>query len=383
MTMGSALLAALTLALMTQRGHAQAQLEPAPLGADEESVEARQDAAEERAEARQDRAEDRRDALEENLDERQDAAEDFAEDRRESREQRMENRRELREESGERGVRQGRIEGRAQDRGEPGYFEGADEQPMGAAQRDQGRRGRQMGRDRDQMGRDRDQMGRDRDQANRDMRSDRQGRNLDAQFLSDLHRSSRFEVELAQMVLDRTDSDQVRQFARTMVEDHNRAIDRVERFIEDHDVNVNLPRQLSEWQEAKLDHLSGLDPDTLGRKYIFHQVAAHHAEILEHEFIASETSNQELRRLACNMISTLQTHLRRADRLASNFVDESVLRTAGLGGIYGTPVSRDFSDEARFSDSVSGPFYSDSVISSGLPIESLESTADGGYVIRR
>jgi putative membrane protein len=370
-------MAALTLALMTQRGHAQAQQEPAPLGADEESVEARQDAAEERAEARQDLAEDRRDAFEENLDERQDAAEDFAEDRRESREQRMENRRELREESGElRSGRQGRIEGRAQDRGEPGYFEGSDEQPMGAAQRDQGRRGRQMGRDRDQMGRDRDQ-------ANRGMRSDRQRMNLDAQFLSDLHRSSRFEVELAQMVLDRTDSDQVRQFARTMVEDHNRAIDRVERFIEDHDVNVNLPRQLSEWQEAKLDHLSGLDPDTLGRKYIFHQVAAHHAEILEHEFIASETNNQELRRLACNMISTLQTHLRRADRLASNFVDESVLRTAGLGGIYGTPVSRDFSDEARFSDSVSGPFYSDSVISSGLPIESLESTAEGGYVIRR
>lgn len=109
----------------------------------------------------------------------------------------------------------------------------------------------------------------------------------------------------------------VRQFARMLIEEHTRANEELRRLAQSK--NIQVPQQMDEWQQAKLQHLSRLPAEDLARKFVFDQVGLHHVDILEHRYISTNAQDQDVKQLASRMLPDLQKHLQHSVRLAQQF----------------------------------------------------------------
>ncbi len=164
-----------------------------------------------------------------------------------------------------------------------------------------------------------------------------QGRETaDQMFLKDAYQSNLFEIQLSKHVAANVDRPQIKEFAQKMVDDHTRANEKIEQAAQSK--GVQLDKQLKQWQQAKLDEVKKLDSQTLGRKYMFHQVGNHQACLLENHYQAKHAQDQAVKSLASNMIPTLEQHAGQARQIAGTL--------AGVE-LTGTPISRERSEKSH------------------------------------
>ncbi len=128
--------------------------------------------------------------------------------------------------------------------------------------------------------------------------------------------ASKAEIDLSRVVLDRSQNEQVRQFAQKMIKDHEDAAKQLESLAARE--NIKLPSTLPRNSKAALDTLRHKSGPALDRAYAQQMVRDHEKAVALFQNAAKQPGlNQDLRDFAQNMLPTLQGHLQHAQELAA------------------------------------------------------------------
>ncbi|HEY2584685.1 MAG TPA: DUF4142 domain-containing protein [Tepidisphaeraceae bacterium] len=168
-----------------------------------------------------------------------------------------------------------------------------------------------------------DQQGR---QAAAEIRGERdQNMTPDQHFIKEAAADNQFEIQLGQFVEQKAQNQQVKQLAQEMVQDHQQAQQQLEQVAKQ--MNMQVPTELEQWQQAKLQHMQRHQGEMMERAFTFDEVGAHHTDILKYQYEAEHAQNEQLKQYAQQTIPTLEKHMRLAEQAAEQWVPQA--RTAG------------------------------------------------------
>jgi len=140
------------------------------------------------------------------------------------------------------------------------------------------------------------------------------------------------EVKLGKLAKDKASHDDVKKFAERMVEDHQKANDRLKDVdIVPQDVFASAAQPKPEHQEVH-DRLSKLSGDEFDREYMQHMVKDHEKAVKLFSKQADETSDRELSQFARRTLPTLENHLEEAKRIHKGLRETGTRGTTGTTG---------------------------------------------------
>jgi putative membrane protein len=87
--------------------------------------------------------------------------------------------------------------------------------------------------------------------------------------------SDMFEIQSSQIALEKAQSDEVKEFAEQMIEDHTAASQKLKAAVEESGDGYTIPDDLSGEHEQQLEALEGASGEDFDAAYIEAQVAAH------------------------------------------------------------------------------------------------------------
>lgn len=150
-------------------------------------------------------------------------------------------------------------------------------------------------------------------------------RNPDQMFVREAAADNQFEIQLGQMVQQQAQNDQVKQLAQQLVQDHQQSQQQLQQLAQS--MNMELPTQLEQWQQDKLQHMQRHQGEQMERNFTFGQVGDHMTDILKYRYEAEHGQNAQVKQFAQQGIQTLEHHLQLARQAAEQWVPEA--RTAG------------------------------------------------------
>lgn len=127
------------------------------------------------------------------------------------------------------------------------------------------------------------------------------------EFIERASEAGAAEVEMAQVVAERTESDVLKNFARKMIEDHSKAGLQLSRIASAKGAGV--PRKLSGESQAELKRLRGLKGADFDREYVRAQLAAHKDAVALFHGEATQGRDSDLKKFANATLPTLREHL--------------------------------------------------------------------------
>lgn len=137
----------------------------------------------------------------------------------------------------------------------------------------------------------------------------------DRQFMMKAAQGGMMEVQLAQMAQQKAASDDVKQFARQLEQDHSKANDQLKKIATER--GVDLPSDIGQHQQqvAKLQNLSGEEFD---RAFMKMQVQHHKKDINDFKKHANRSMDTNVKEFANAQLPVLQQHYERAQQIAAN-----------------------------------------------------------------
>jgi putative membrane protein len=137
----------------------------------------------------------------------------------------------------------------------------------------------------------------------------------DQSMLRDIAEANLAEVASGQLALEKAKSDQVKQFAQMMVDDHSKALKDVEQLAQDK--NVKLPSGPGVKHKAVMAELKMIKGDTFDKKYMAHAgLDDHKATLALLQKTQSQAKDPDLKALAGKMVPVVQEHLKHAQDAA-------------------------------------------------------------------
>ena len=125
------------------------------------------------------------------------------------------------------------------------------------------------------------------------------------------------EVQLSQVAQQKATRDDVKQFARRMVQDHAKANDELKSIAGAQ--NVTLPTTLERKHQQALQKLQGLTAGSaFDRQYVNQMVADHKETVALFKTEARSGKNPEAKAFAARQLPTLEEHLQMVQRMAKN-----------------------------------------------------------------
>jgi len=163
-------------------------------------------------------------------------------------------------------------------------------------------------------------------------------------FVMDTYSENLLEVQLGQLAAQKAQDDQVKQFARMMVQDHTKANQQLKQVAQS--ANIQISEQLDPVHQAKLQKMQKLPASEFGRKYVNSQAAAHMMTVLEFQYQSQNAQNDQVKQFATQMLPDLQKHLQHATKLAGQMAGGAQARTASerqsdAGAAGATPAGAD------------------------------------------
>lgn len=136
-------------------------------------------------------------------------------------------------------------------------------------------------------------------------------------FVAKAAKSGRFEVESSELAAEKTENAEVSAFARQMINDHNKANERLQELAQSVD---NAPDQTEPDAKAakykeKMDKLNAASGSDFDRQYMEMQVAAHKKAVELFRNYAQNGDDVGLKGFAQDTLPTLERHLDQAQRL--------------------------------------------------------------------
>ena len=145
-------------------------------------------------------------------------------------------------------------------------------------------------------------------------------------FVMDTYTCNLFEIQAGQLAAQRAQDDQIKQFARQMVQDHTQANQQLKQAAQSKQIQVQ--EQLDPVHQAKLQKLQKLPAQEFGRKYINSQVAGHMMSVLEFRYQSENLQDPQLKQWAAQTLPKLEEHLKHATEIATKQAGGQA-RTAG------------------------------------------------------
>ncbi len=129
-------------------------------------------------------------------------------------------------------------------------------------------------------------------------------------FIEEAGRGGQAEVELGNLAQQKASSDDVKQFAARMVQDHSQANEKLKSIAQKEGVSV--PTTLTAKDQALKDKLNGLSGSAFDKAYMEAMVKDHRHDVSEFQREANNATDPDLKSFASETLPTLQEHLKMA-----------------------------------------------------------------------
>ncbi len=136
----------------------------------------------------------------------------------------------------------------------------------------------------------------------------------DKMFLKNATQGSNFEIKTAQLALQKSQSQDVKQFAQKMIDDHTKLNDDMKPVAQE--ANVTPPTGLSKKDQAIYAKLEGMSGDAFDKAYIQDMVKDHQADLKQFKQEASSGQLQSEKTAAGQGAQVVDGHLQMAQQLA-------------------------------------------------------------------
>lgn len=136
----------------------------------------------------------------------------------------------------------------------------------------------------------------------------------DREFMKKAAQAGIAEVRAGEMALEKSDNDDVREFAQRMIDDHSKATDKLKQLAKAK--NETLPTEPTQQQKRTAEDLSELDGEDFDAEYMDVQVSDHEKVIELFEDEIEDGSNSDVIAFAEKILPTLRKHLEMAENIS-------------------------------------------------------------------
>lgn len=144
----------------------------------------------------------------------------------------------------------------------------------------------------------------------------------DQEFVMNAARANMAEIELGKLAETRGLSEQVKMFGKRMVDDHQKALDKL-KTVATND-KIILPITLDQKDQALKERLEKLSGSAFDRAYMSAMVEDHRQDVAEFRSESLNAKAADVRQYASSTLPTLEDHLKLAQT-----TDKSVVGTSG------------------------------------------------------
>ena len=134
-------------------------------------------------------------------------------------------------------------------------------------------------------------------------------------FVKTVAISDMFEIQAGQLAAEKAQNGDVKSFGQEMVDDHSKTSADLKELIKDEDIKGELPANLDDDHQAKLDKLKGLSGNQFDKTYVKMQVQAHEKAVSLFGAYAAAGENDDLKDWAEDTLPKLKEHLEEANGL--------------------------------------------------------------------
>lgn len=127
--------------------------------------------------------------------------------------------------------------------------------------------------------------------------------------------SDLFEVSAAQAALEKASSDEVRSFARMMIDDHMKAGEQLAEAAKSQNLATSLPTSVDARHDQLLQDLANGTEQDFDRLYMRTQVEAHTAALKLQQDYSSFGANPALKAIATQLVPIVKRHLDQAQTI--------------------------------------------------------------------
>lgn len=156
--------------------------------------------------------------------------------------------------------------------------------------------------------------------------STKAARNPDQAFVEKAAMGGMAEVELGNLAQQKASSDEVKQFASRMVQDHGKANDELKQIASSK--GIDLPTALDKKHRSDVDRLGKMSGAQFDRAYMSHMVDDHKKDVAEFKKASSSARDSDVKGFASKTLPTLQEHLQLAQK-TNDAVKKADGKTAG------------------------------------------------------
>ena len=137
---------------------------------------------------------------------------------------------------------------------------------------------------------------------------------MDKAFVRNALQGGMAEVQLGQLALQKSNNDDVKQFAQRMVDDHTKLGDEMKQVAQQ--MNVKPPDALSGKDKSTIAKLQALNGDAFDKAYIKDMVKDHEKDQKEFKQEAQSASNPALKQAAAQAEQVISQHLQMIQQIA-------------------------------------------------------------------
>jgi putative membrane protein len=134
----------------------------------------------------------------------------------------------------------------------------------------------------------------------------------DQQFITKAAQSGLMEVEVARIAQEKASSNEVKEYARKLEQDHQKANDALKQIASQK--NVDLPADMGNHRQ-QVDKLKNLSGDKFDQQFMKMQVQHHKKDVNEFQKQTTRAMDSDVRNFASTNLPVLQEHLRQAQDL--------------------------------------------------------------------
>lgn len=142
------------------------------------------------------------------------------------------------------------------------------------------------------------------------------GPGMDKAFVKKALEGSMAEVQMGQLALQKSNDDQVKQFAQRMVDDHGKMVDQMKPVAQQ--MGVKVPDGPSKGQMKNMDKMKALSGDAFDHAYIKDMVKDHKGDDNDFKLEAQSTQNPQLKQMVMQSDQMIESHLQQIEQIAKS-----------------------------------------------------------------
>jgi putative membrane protein len=140
------------------------------------------------------------------------------------------------------------------------------------------------------------------------------GPGADKAFVKKALEGNMAEIQMGQLALEKSQDDQVKQFAQRMVDDHGKMLDQMKPVAEQ--MGVKVPAGPSKGQMKSMDKMKALSGDAFDQAYIKDMVKDHKGDDNDFKMEAQSTQNPQLKQMVMQSDQIIESHLQQIEQIA-------------------------------------------------------------------